>query len=116
MVTVVMCSLFGVSVHVNRMVVIVLPTDQDYTPSSVLSGDLSLNAMAQECFTFFAILDSLDEINEAFTVSLSSTDSRADIVVEDDMVVITIVEAVTPTEGDVEGNTIHLTLQQYLMS
>ena len=90
------------------VIVCVLPTDQDYTPSSVLSGDLSLNAMAQECFTFFAILDSLDEVNEAFTVSLRSTDSRAAVVVEDDMVVITIVEAITPTEGDVEGSTMFI--------
>ena len=97
----------SVSVHVKRIVVIVcvLPTDQDYTPSSVLSGDLSLNAMAQECFNFSANLDSLDEVNEAFTVSLSSSDTRGAIVVEDDVVLITIVEAITPTEGDVEGNT-----------
>ena len=69
------------------------------------SGALSVNAMARECFTFFAILDSLDEVNEAFSVTLTSTDAGRAIVVEDDTVVITIVEVPTPTVGDVEGNT-----------
>ena len=77
----------------------VIPTGQDYSPNSVLTGSLPGAADSDpECFTFSATVDTIAENSEDFSVVLQSTNNimmfgSGAINVGNDEVTITIDES-----------------------
>ena len=94
------------------LMLMVLLTGQDYSPTHVLMGSLPEDAIADsECFTFSAIQDNIGEGTENFSVVLQSVNNvmisgTGAIRVANDEMTISILES-TPTLEPVEGMYMH---------